>query len=67
MGCFVTLKKVHIECLLGMSNIKDTHTILQLTKDYCEHGREVSECPAHLKPVWIMFKHYLEQVNKGAM
>ena len=63
----VVLKQVHLECLLEATTLKDIHAILQLTKDYCEHGNAVSECPAHLRPVWIMFKHYLDEVNKGAM
>lgn len=63
----IMLKKIHLECLLEASSLKDIHAILQMVKDYCDHGKAVSECPAHLKPVWIMFKHYLDEANKGAL
>lgn len=62
----VVMPCVLIEALLACSSMKDVKLILAMVIEYGVNGKNV-ECPEHLQPLWVMFKHELDKANVGGM
>lgn len=62
----VVMPCVLIEALLGCSSMKDVKLILAMVIEYGVNGKNV-DCPEHLQPLWVMFKHELDKANVGGM